>query len=447
MGSADAPLTAEASMQGPPISYVGEKLTPKDNAATQLALQASILADTAQCLVRNEVNPGVTVPHWRTTDGIMTPDNQGFAQVYAKAPVKVATTLPITLSGAQTIDGVAVVAGDRVLVTQGGPPYTAVDAATTANIADLTNASVTQDGVVLVQGKRLLVKGQTLTQHNGIYAVGVVNAGIAPLTRVADMDLVAQVVMGQSVTVSAGTVNNGKSFMISTVPAILDTNPLLFVDSSIVPYVANALNGIYVVAAGAWSLATDANKGVESLYTAVAAATTANITNMTNCPVVQDGVTLVQNSRLLVKNQTTASQNGIYTLGAVNAGVAALTRAADMNSAASVVVGKGVAVTAGTINANLFFAPTAVVVTLNTDSVLFAQASEDSVMSVRSGMSVFVTYGTKNAAKTFFINTADPISVATTPLLTSDFGAVISTSRIRTSKTMASIEAGMYRAL
>jgi hypothetical protein len=118
-----------------------------------------------------------------------------------------------------------------------------------------------------------------------------------------------------------------------------------------------------------------------------------------------------------------------------------------MDSAAEVTVRKGVAVTAGTINANLFFTPTLVVVTLNTDPINFAQASEDSVISVRSGMSVSVLLGTKNAAKTFFINTADPISVATTPLLTSDFGAVISTDRVHTSTSMANIEAGMYRAL
>jgi hypothetical protein len=33
-----------------------------------------------------------------------------------KAPVRVATTANITLSGLQTIDGIALVAGDRVLV-------------------------------------------------------------------------------------------------------------------------------------------------------------------------------------------------------------------------------------------------------------------------------------------------------------------------------------------
>ena len=38
---------------------------------------------------------------------------QGFAW---KAPVRAATTANITLSGTQTIDGVALVAGDRVLV-------------------------------------------------------------------------------------------------------------------------------------------------------------------------------------------------------------------------------------------------------------------------------------------------------------------------------------------
>jgi hypothetical protein len=38
------------------------------------------------------------------------------AGISAKEPVRVATTANITLSGVQTIDGVAVIAGDRVLV-------------------------------------------------------------------------------------------------------------------------------------------------------------------------------------------------------------------------------------------------------------------------------------------------------------------------------------------
>jgi hypothetical protein len=53
----------------------------------------------------------------------------------------------------------------------------------------------------------------------------------------------------------------------------------------------------------------------------VVAATTANITNLaTGAPSTLDGVTLVINDRVLVKDQSTASQNGIYQVDVVGTG-------------------------------------------------------------------------------------------------------------------------------
>jgi hypothetical protein len=89
----------------------------------------------------------------------------GLSNTAFKAPVLVATTANITLSGTQTIDGVAVVAGDRVLV-----------------------------------------RSQTASQDNGIY---VVSAGA--WTRATDANT-ALLCAGAEVTVNSGTATGGFTY-------------------------------------------------------------------------------------------------------------------------------------------------------------------------------------------------------------------------------------------
>jgi len=100
-----------------------------------------------------------SAPSWTTIDMSYLPDS-----VFKKS-VKAATTANITLSGTQTIDGIALVANDRVLV-----------------------------------------KDQSTASANGIYAV---NA--SSWTRVADADSAAEIA-GAVVSVDQGTVNGGKLF-------------------------------------------------------------------------------------------------------------------------------------------------------------------------------------------------------------------------------------------
>jgi hypothetical protein len=64
----------------------------------------------------------------------------------------------------------------------------------------------------------------------------------------------------------------------------------------------------------------------------VHAATTGNIASFTAAPNTLDGVTLAIADRVLVKDQTTASQNGIYTVGSVGTGANGVwNRALDMD--------------------------------------------------------------------------------------------------------------------
>lgn len=87
----------------------------------------------------------------------------------------------------------------------------------------------------------------------------------------------------------------------------------------------------------------------------VRAATTASV-NLSAAPNSIDNVTLSKRDRVLVKNQSTGSQNGIYyvqTLGTGSNGV--WTRAADFASDENISSGLQVAVEEGTINGNRTF--------------------------------------------------------------------------------------------
>lgn len=100
-----------------------------------------------------------------------------------KESVRAATTGNITLSGAQTIDGVAVIAGDRVLV-----------------------------------------KAQTAGADNGIYV-----AASGAWARSTDANTSAKVTSGMSMFIEEGTANAGTNWILTTPnPIVLGTTALTF---------------------------------------------------------------------------------------------------------------------------------------------------------------------------------------------------------------------------
>lgn len=134
------------------------------------------------------------------------------------------------------------------------------------------------------------------------------------------------------------------------------------------------------------------------------AATTANITNLlTAAPNTLDGVTLVANDRVLVKNQTTQSGNGIYTVTTVGTGANGVwARATDMDTSAefpnaSVYVAEGTtqADTNWTVTTN---AP----ITVGTTAVVWAQ--------VGTGGTTYSAGNGLQLASTTFSVLADPVA-------------------------------------
>lgn len=138
------------------------------------------------------------------------------------------------------------------------------------------------------------------------------------------------------------------------------------------------------------------------------AATTANIdlsTDLENGDVL-DGVTLVTGDRVLVKNQTTQSQNGIYVVQASGAAV----RATDFDTAAEVDSGDFIFVQSGTVNAGSGWVQTNKPATIGTDPIAFTQFAGAGTFSAGNGLTL--------TGSTFSINTSITADLSSAQTLT-----------------------------
>ena len=97
-------------------------------------------------------------------------------------------------------------------------------------------------------------------------------------------------------------------------------------------------------------------------------ATTANI-DLSSAPAAIDGVTLANNDRVLVKDQSTSSQNGVYVFASASS---AMTRATDADSAAEI-NGAAVFIKEGSTSADQGFNMNAEVVNFGTDAITWVQ--------------------------------------------------------------------------
>jgi hypothetical protein len=231
-----------------------------------------------------------------------------------------------------------------------------VRVATTANIT--LSGLQTIDGIVLATGDRVLVKNQTTGSQNGIYVAA---AGV--WSRATDADATIKLAAGLFVFVEEGSANSKTEWRMSNTGTVtLGTTALTFQQMGAVPTSAATANTIVMRDSNARaqfadpSAASDAaTKGyVDSTEAgrpskdAVRVATTANIT-LSGTQTI-DGVAVVVGDRVLVKNQTTGSQNGIYVVAA-----AAWTRAIDFDSTTDISNGADIFVKEGSVSGQTIY--------------------------------------------------------------------------------------------
>lgn len=158
---------------------------------------------------------------------------------------------------------------------------------------------------------------------------------------------------------------NMNSMLINNVAAPLSANDA--VNKNYVDTIAGGLNPIEGTAA-----ATTAN--LNATYNNGSSGVGATLTNAgTQAAFSVDGYSASLNDRILVKNQTTQSQNGIYTVTAVGTVSTnwVLTRASDFNSPTNINVGDLVNVINGTVNMGSTWYQSAVVSTVGTSAIVF----------------------------------------------------------------------------
>ena len=297
----------------------------------------------------------------------------------------------ITISGedaSTTNKGVASFATADFAVSSGAVTIKALGVSNAQLAGSIANAKLVNDGITI--GSTDTSLGGTITALPG-------------LTQVVVDDLTID---GSVVSTTAGNTNisltpHGTGTV--TVPSGYQGRSGFTADSlTNKAYVDSVANGLDVKASV--RVATTANLG--ATYSNSAPSTLTN--SGSQAAIAIDGVTLVANDRVLVKNQSTAAQNGFYKVTTVGNGSTnwVLTRTPDADAASELTAGAFTFAEEGTANGdNGYVLSTNGAVTLGTTAITFEQFSGAGQITAGNGL-------TKSGNTIDAVGTANRIAVA-----------------------------------
>ena len=101
--------------------------------------------------------------------------------------------------------------------------YVPARVATTANVNLAVGGLLTVDGVALAAGDRVLVRSQSNSRQNGLYI-----AAAGPWLRAADADTVAELVAGSYVFVTEGATSGQRGYVLADDAVQVGSTPLNF---------------------------------------------------------------------------------------------------------------------------------------------------------------------------------------------------------------------------
>ena len=282
--------------------------------------------------------------------------------------------------------GVASFSNSDFAVSSGAVTIKSGGVTSTQLAGSIANAKLANDGITI--GSTDTSLGDTITALAGMTAIAVDNITLDAntiSTTNSNGDMILAPNGSGSVTVPSGYTSR----------AGFGSDSL--VNKSYVDSVANGL---------------DVKSSVRVATTANLAATYNNgagtLTASSNGAISVDGVTLVVNDRVLVKDQSTAAQNGFYKVTTVGSGSAAfvLTRTPDADAASELTAGAFTFTEEGSANAdNGYVLSTNGAITLGTTGITFEQFSGAGQISAGNGL-------TKTGNTIDVVGTADKITVS-----------------------------------
>jgi hypothetical protein len=372
-----------------------------------------------------------------------------------------ATTGAITLSGTLNVasGGTGANSLSGYLFGNGTSAVTAV--ATIPN-AGLTNSSVTINGSPVSLGGSITV---TATASNalsiGTGLSGTSYNGSAPVTIAIDSTVAtltgSQTLTNKSISGSTNTLSNIANASLTNSSLTIGTTTISLGGSSA------TLGGLTSVAVtqdptSALQLATkqyvDAVAEGLHVHASCAAATTGTLASITGGTVTYnngtagvgatltlsvalttlDGYTLLNGDRVLVKNEATQANNGIYTWAT---GGTVLTRATDFDTAAEMASGDFTFITNGTLYANTGWVQTDPVTTVGTSPVVWVQFSGAGAYTAGTGLTLTGTqfsitntavtagaYGSATQVGTFTVNAQGQLTAAASTTVTPAVGSI-----------------------
>ena len=286
--------------------------------------------------------------------------------------------------------GVASFSNSDFAVSSGAVTIKAGGVTSTQLAGSIANAKLANDGITI--GSTDTSLGDTITALAGMTEIAVDNITL-------DTNTISTTNSNGNLVLSP----NGTGSV--TVPSGYESRSG-FGDDSLVnkSYVDAVANGL------------DVKASVKVATTANLAATYNNgngtLTASSNGAISVDGVTLSVNDRILVKDQTTQTQNGFYKVTATGSGGATfvLTRTPDADAASELTGGAFTFVEEGTANAdNGFVLTTNGTPTLGTTNITFEQFSGAGQISAGNGL-------TKTGNTIDVVGTADKITVSANAL-------------------------------
>ena len=263
-------------------------------------------------------------------------------------------------SGTATVSGEDATTSNKGVASFNSNDFTVSSGA--VSIASISNSQI--DNSSLTIGSTAINLGATASSLAGltnVTATGTITAGALDIDNVE--------INGQEVSTSSGNLS------LNPASNIIDANSSRIINVTDPTQAQDAATKSYV----------DGIKQALDIKDSVKVASTANITvasALINNSTV-DGVTVATGDRVLLKNQTDASQNGIY----VVVGSGAASRSDDANSNADVTSGLFVFVEQGTANGDNGYVLTTNSVNLGTTNLTFTQFSGAGAVEAGTGLS------------------------------------------------------------
>src|SRR6266852_5046337 len=152
------------------------------------------------------------------------------------------------------------ITGNTLLTSGSFPPVRA--ASTGSPLTPTTGGLLVVDGVQLIAGDRVLCKDESSAINNGIYA-----ASTGPWTRTSDAAGNQNFFSGMAVTVALGAVNAGLTYICTTTddPVVIGTSNLTFAAQSIVATATQSATSTtsFAIGTGSKTFTTQAGKAFQ----------------------------------------------------------------------------------------------------------------------------------------------------------------------------------------